>query len=57
MYIFYKIYNEYIGPYFLSHVVLQFSPVISPSFQATLKNARAIFFLKLGGACNMFQSG
>jgi hypothetical protein len=24
-------YNEYIGPYFLSHVVLRFSPVISPS--------------------------
>jgi hypothetical protein len=23
-------YNEYIGPYFLSHVVLRFSPVISP---------------------------
>jgi hypothetical protein len=24
-------YNEYIGPYFLSHVVLRFSPVNSPS--------------------------
>jgi hypothetical protein len=28
MYIFYT-YNEYIGPYFLSHVALRFSPVIS----------------------------
>jgi hypothetical protein len=25
-------YNEYIGPYFLSHVVLRFPPVISPRF-------------------------
>jgi hypothetical protein len=32
MYIFYKIiYNEYIGPHFLSHDVLQFLPVNSPS--------------------------
>jgi hypothetical protein len=26
-------YNEYIGPYYLSHVVLRFSPMISPSEQ------------------------
>jgi len=26
-------YNEYIGPYFLSHIVLRFSPVISPSIE------------------------
>jgi hypothetical protein len=25
-------YNEYIGLYFLSHVVLRFSPVISPRY-------------------------
>jgi hypothetical protein len=25
------IYDGYVGPYFLSHVVLKFSPVISPS--------------------------
>ena len=25
------IYNEYIGPYFLSHVILRFSPVNSPT--------------------------
>jgi hypothetical protein len=40
-------YNEYIGPYFLSHVVLRFSPVISPSFwvQAPLfANKRIEFF-------------
>jgi hypothetical protein len=36
MYIIYKIYvlyNEYIGPYFLSHVVLRFSLLNSPSVE------------------------
>jgi hypothetical protein len=33
-------YNEYIGPYFLSHVVvLRFSPVNSPSSSLTLTTA------------------
>jgi hypothetical protein len=26
-------YNEYIGPYFLSHVVLRFFPMNSPSWE------------------------
>src|ERR1700737_759908 len=30
------IYNEYIGPYFLSHVVLRFSPVNPPRQEAIL---------------------
>jgi hypothetical protein len=30
------IYNEYIGPHFLSHVVLKFSPVISPSIHQNI---------------------
>jgi hypothetical protein len=29
-------YNEYIGPYFLSHVVLRFSPVKSPSLRTLI---------------------
>ena len=41
MYIFHKfIYNEYIGPYSLSHVVLRFLPVNPPShlFEVGLMN-------------------
>jgi hypothetical protein len=47
MYIFTKFtYNEYIGPYFLSHVVLRFSPVNSPRAP----------FISISG-CNSVKSG
>jgi hypothetical protein len=38
MYIFTFIYNEYIGPYFLSHVVLRFSPVNSMSASVAMNS-------------------
>ena len=40
-------YNEYIGPYFLSHVVLRFSPVISPRMDYMVANkSRCVQHLK-----------
>jgi hypothetical protein len=36
-------YNEYIEPYFLSHVVIRFSPLISPRLQEGMAIGKRLF--------------